>query len=68
MQESSIITSPYDQNVPSELETYVFLMILQLLISYFAPVIPNTIQVSEVALLSTIEVYDNDQVTELESL
>mgnify|MGYP007011739288 CR=1 FL=1 len=69
MHEPSIIVFPYVYIVPSELrEPCVFLRMLQLLISYFAPDLQNQMQVYEVAMLSVNEEYDNEHVTEFESL
>ena len=67
MQEPSIIKFPHVEIVPYEPEICVFLRMLQLLISYFAPVLYRKIQVAPVTMLSVNEENEIEQVTVLES-
>jgi hypothetical protein len=68
MQESVINKFPFEDIVPCELETCVFLMMLQYFVSYFGPDFAKQMQLCLVAMLSTKEVYKNEHVTELESV
>ena len=64
-----IIKFPFAQIVPSVLgSSCAFLRMLQLLISYFTPLVHNKVYSYPVALFSSNREYENEQVSEFESL
>jgi hypothetical protein len=65
-QESLISVFPYVRIVPyEEVSTCLFLMMLQHLIAYFAPVVSNKMQVHPLAILSANDEYDKEHVIEV---